>query len=441
MSTIKTSEVFPLLEKSILADGFDVVMDFEKSHGARFYDAKHQREYIDFFSFFASNPIGYNHAKLNDSDFLKDLQTASKIKISNSDVYSNLYADFVHYFHTNFTQSFDKLFFIEGGALGVENAIKAAQDWKVQKNLQAGKGELGTEVLHFYQAFHGRSGYTLSVTNTTPDKTRYFAKFDWPRVVNPKMCFPRNERAQTCTQELEKFSEEQIKKAFHDRKDRICSILIEPIQGEGGDNFFRKEFLQKLHQLCRENEALLIFDEVQTGLGMTGKNWAHEHFGVYPDLMAFGKKVQVCGTAARFEKLQEVEHVFKKSSRINSTWGGNLCDMVRSRKFMEIVIEEKLVEHAADLGRKMLSRLKQLSERFEELSNVRGLGLWIAFDLPTTQARNELLQQLWKNGLMILPCGNFSIRLRPVLNITEQEANEGLDIIETTFGEVYSAAT
>lgn len=434
MSHLKASEVFPTLEKSILADGFDLVIDFEKSKGARFFDAKHQRTYIDFFSFFASNPIGFNHPRLSDKEFEQDLLTAAKLKVSNSDIYSVYLAEFIETFHQNFLPHFDKLFLIDGGALGVENAIKAAQDWKVQKNLESGRAEMGTQVLHFEEAFHGRTGYTLSLTNTVPDKTRYFAKFDWPRVLNPKMSFPLTPESLEQSIQLEKKSIEQIKQAFLDRPHQICAIIIEPIQGEGGDNFFRPEFLKELKNLCRENEALLIFDEVQTGLGITGKNWAHEHYDVVPDLMAFGKKTQVCGCAAKMEKLDEVKNVFRVPSRINSTWGGNLADMVRSTQFMKIILEEKLVHNAAQLGKTMLNRMTEFSKKESRMTNVRGLGLWMAFDLPDAETRNKALDEFWNNGLMILACGKRSIRLRPVLNLTEDEAMQGLDILEKTFG-------
>lgn len=435
MTAIKNSDVFPLLEKSILADGFDVVMDFEKSKGAHFYDAKHQKTYIDFFSFFASNPIGYNHPKMSDPEFEKDLLAASKIKVSNSDIYSKYLADFTQTLHHNFLSKFDRLFFIEGGALGVENAIKTAQDWKVRKNLAANRGENGTQVLHFAKAFHGRTGYTLSLTNTVANKTAYFAKFDWPRVSNPKIQFPLTEESLAKVIEAENKTVQEIKQAFQSRPHEICSILIETIQGEGGDNFFRKEFLQKLKELSLENDALLIFDEVQTGMGITGKNWAHEHYDVVPDLMAFGKKVQVCGFAARLERLEEVDHVFKVSSRINSTWGGGLSDMARSTQFMKIILEERLVDNAQDLGKKMLGQLDELSNENEKITNVRGLGLWMAFDLPSADLRDQAIDKLWENGLMILPCGEKSIRLRPVLDLKASEADEGLSIIKKTLSQ------
>ncbi|TVQ77628.1 MAG: L-lysine 6-transaminase [Bradymonadales bacterium] len=433
MAKTEANSVFDRLSKSILTDAFRVVMDLEKSRGAVFIDARTGEDYIDFFSFFASNPIGFNHPRLSEPEFEKDLLRVAKIKVSNSDVYTTDLADFISYFHEHFASQFDKLFFIEGGGLGVENALKAAQDWKAQKNLAAGHKTEGGQVLHFKKAFHGRTGYTLSLTNTVPDKTRYFPKFDWPRVTHPSLNFPTTPESLEDVKKREALSIEEIKRAFQDRPHEICAIIIEPIQGEGGDNFVRKEFLQELKRLSLENDALLVFDEVQTGLGITGKVWAYEHFGVKPDLLAFGKKVQVGGCAADLSRLNEVEHVFKVSSRINSTWGGNLTDMLRSLQFMKIIREENLLEHVRKLGEEMLGSLRELSAKEARMTNVRGLGLWMAFDLPDQATRDRYLKSCWANRLMILSCGDRSIRLRPVLNLTKQEAEQGLDRLKKSF--------
>src|SRR6202790_3547348 len=175
----------------------------------------------------------------------------------------------------------DRYLFIEGGALAVENCLKAAMDWKVRKNMAAGHGERGTEILHFRHAFHGRSGYTMSLTDTDPRKTDLFAKFNWPRVSCPYLDFSLPEPAREADViKREKKSEEEIRKLIAERGTDICAIIIEPIQGEGGDNHFRGEWLKKLREICDENEIILIFDEVQCGMGVTGRNWCCEHFDV-----------------------------------------------------------------------------------------------------------------------------------------------------------------
>lgn len=441
MLKVADSQVFEVLEKSILADGFDMVLDMEKSRGARIYDAKNKRTLIDFFSFFASNPLGFNHPRMMDKDFEKRLLTYGRAKVSNSDIYTTAYAEFVQSFHKNCAPSFDKLFFIEGGALGVENAIKTAQDWKVRKNLAKGRGEKGGQVLHFKEAFHGRTGYTLSLTNTVPDKIMYFPKFDWPRVTNPKQTFPMTPENIRKTESLEAQAVSEIKQAFETRPDEICAIIIETIQGEGGDNFFRPEFFKKLRELSNQYEALLIFDEVQTGMGLTGKFWAWEHFGVQPDLMSFGKKVQVCGFAAKMDRLNEVDNVFKIPSRINSTWGGNLVDMVRTTQVIDIIQEEGLLQNATTMGGKILKELQEVAQKDDRMTNVRGLGLWMAFDLPDKEFRNAFVDKAFENGLVILTCGTKSVRVRPVLDLKDSEAVEGLEILRKTLTEMQMKKT
>ena len=440
MIPIDDQEVIPSLSQSILTDGFDMVLDLDKSRGARLHDAKRNRTVIDFFSFFASNPIGLNHPRLFEEEFEARLLKFARVKVSNADMYTTAYAEFVASFHRHVTPMFDRLFFIEGGALGVENAIKTAQDWKVQKNLASGRGEIGTQVLHFNEAFHGRSGYTLSLTNPAPAKVRYFAKFDWPRVINPKLKYPLTAESLRETLALEELASEQIHAAFATRPHQICSILIEPIQGEGGDNFFRAEFLRKLRELADAHDALLRFDEVQTGMGTTGRFWAFEHFGVQPDLIAFGKKVQVCGCAARLERLSEVEHTFKVSSRINSTFGGNLADMVRTTQIIDIILQENLLEHAARTGETLKRWLLSLAESDERVTNVRGLGLWLAFDLPTATLRDQFVKLCWQNGLIILPSGKRTIRIRTVLDLKLEDAADGFTIIHKSLGQLKSGS-
>ena len=433
MRHIRPDRVFEVLQKSILADGMKIVFDPDKSKGARIHDSWNNRDMIDFFSFFASLPIGFGHPKLGEKDFENELLRAAKSKVTNSDIYTTALANFVDTFHRKAAPNFDKLFFIEGGGLAVENALKTAMDWKVQKNLKAGKrGEVGTQVLHFKEAFHGRTGYTLSLTNTSPEKVRYFQKFDWPRVSNPKCKFPLNDENLADVKHAEEEAIKEIKKAFIDRQDEICAIIIEPVQGEGGDNHFRKEFHQTLRQLADENEALLIYDEVQTGMGITGKMWAHEHFGIQPDIICFGKKSQVCGIAVKMDKLNDVENVFKVSSRINSTWGGNIVDMVRCTQYLDIIEEEKLLENAEKIGGIILRQLQEMSQENAFMTNVRGLGLYIAFDLPSPESRNKFIQTAWNNGAIMLPCGTNSVRMRPVLNLSEDEAQEGLSLVQKT---------
>src|SRR6185503_1409210 len=430
---IAPAAVHAALARHMLADGYDLVLDLEKSKGRRLHDAKTGRWYLDMFSCFATLPVGINHPKMADAAFLERLTRAALINPTNSDVYTVEMAEFVSTFaRVAMPPYLQHVFFIAGGTLGVENAIKAAFDWKVRQNFRRGyREEKGHQVLHFRQAFHGRSGYTLSLTNTAdPRKHQYFPKFDWPRVLNPKLRFPVDAAENERVRREENASLDQIKNAFASRKDDIACILIEPIQAEGGDNHFRPEFLKALRDVAHENQALLVFDEVQTGIGLTGKMWAHQHWDVRPDLLAFGKKAQICGMIAGGKIDEEPENVFKVSSRINSTWGGNLVDMVRSQRYLEIIEEEKLLENATQVGAHLLKSLETLQGEMPELMmNARGKGLMAAIDFENKSLRDRLRDKMFEEGAIILGCGTVGLRFRPPLDITAAEVDEALVLI------------
>ncbi|MBD3367321.1 MAG: L-lysine 6-transaminase [Candidatus Eisenbacteria bacterium] len=435
--TITPDKVHETLGSHMLADGFDIVLDLEKSRGARIHDSRSGKDFLDFFTCFASSPIGFNHPKLTTQEFIEKLGRVSVNKPSNSDLYTIEMAEFVDAFaRLAAPKALPHLFFVSGGALAVENALKVAFDWKVRLNIARGvnrpdeyeENYKGSKVIHFQQCFHGRSGYTLSLTNTfDPKKTQYFPKFDWPRVLNPKMRFPLEGKNLEDTASDEREALAQIYSAIEEYGADIAAMIIEPIQGEGGDNHFRPEFMKALRDICDEHDILLVFDEIQTGMGLTGTMWAFEQLGATPDIVCFGKKSQVCGIMVS-DRVNEVpDNVFKVSSRINSTWGGNLTDMVRCQKYLEVMHEEKLVENAATMGARFQKGLHDIGS--DHVTNIRGRGLMCAFDLPTTELRNAALGTIRENGMMALPCGPISIRFRPPLNVTEAEVDEANDVL------------
>ncbi len=445
---MKTVDVHKIISKNMLADGYSILFDLEKSHGAYFVDQITGREYLDFFTFFASNAVGYNHPKLKDPAFLEKLTLSAIHKPSNSDIYTILMAEFVEKFNqVVMPASMPHLFLVSGGALAVENALKTAFDWKVRKNLDRLKNTptsevglvdgLGSKVIHFKEAFHGRSGYTLSLTNTSdPRKHMYFPKFNWPRIINPKLSFPATDQVMEEVKKIEEIALSQIELALKQYPGDIAALILEPIQGEGGDNHFRPEFIQALRQLADKHEFLLIFDEIQSGIGITGKMWAYEHYGVEPDVIAFGKKSHVCGIIAN-KRVDEVENnVFVESSRINSTFGGNLVDMVRATKILEIIEEEKLVDHTAKVGDVMLDGLHSIAaESKEVVSNVRGKGLMVAFDLPNQEKRDVMLDSMFDNGLLAMKSGDHSIRFRGMLDTPNDAVDQALEIIAKSIPE------
>lgn len=439
---IVAKNVLEALGRHMLVDGYHVVMDLERSHGSFIHDSLHGVEVLDFYSHFATIPIGYNHPALREPSFLEELGRAALTKPANSDIYTEEMARFVETFARVAVppSHASHLFFVEGGSVGVENALKAAFDWKVRKNFRKGyRREVGHQVLHFEQAFHGRTGYSLSLTNTAdPRKTQYFPKFSWPRIVNPKLRFPVDEAEVERVSKVEALALAQAKQALLDNRDDIAALIVEPIQAEGGDNHFRPEFLAALRQLCDENDLLFVCDEVQTGVGLTGSMWGFQTMGVEPDLFSFGKKMQVCGFASNARIHEEPDNVFVVSSRINSTWGGNLVDMVRSRRYLEIIEAEDLVGNAREVGAFLLGKLRELSDEFPgKMTNVRGRGLFIAFDLPDGTTRAAVLSTwLQKHAVMGLSCGERSVRLRPALTLSQEEALLGVQRLRATLTEV-----
>ena len=427
---VSPSDVREVLARSILADGLDLVLDINRSQGSYLVDARTGRGYLDMFTFFASSALGMNHPSLADDDvFCAELAAAALNKPSNSDVYSVPMARFVDTFARVLGDpALPHLFFVDGGALAVENALKVAFDWKSRLNEARGLDPaLGTKVLHLRGAFHGRSGYTMSLTNTDPNKVARFPKFDWPRIDAPFI----RPGADMDALEVEALS--QARSAFEAAPHDIACFIAEPIQGEGGDRHFRPQFFAAMRDLCDEFDALLIFDEVQTGCGITGTAWAYQQLGVMPDVVAFGKKTQVCGVMAgrRVDEVQD--NVFTVSSRINSTWGGNLVDMVRSRRILEVIEADGLFTRAAASGRYLLDRLDELTVEFPDLvRDVRGRGLMCAFSMPTTEQRDALVARLWDSGVIMLGCGPDSVRFRPALTVSRDEIDAAVDAVHAT---------
>jgi L-lysine 6-transaminase len=423
-------QVHDTLGRSMLVDGFDMVLDLTASRGSTLVDARDGARYLDLFTFFASSALGMNHPGLADDPlFREELLEAALNKPSNSDVYSVPMARFVQTFARVLGDpALPHLFFIEGGGLAVENALKAAFDWKSRRNEAAGRDPgLGMRVLHLEHAFHGRTGYTMSLTNTDPNKVARFPKLDWPRIPSPYLTQARDVEA------AERVALAAARAAFERHPHDIACFLAEPIQGEGGDHHLRPEFLQAMQQLCLEFDALLVLDEVQTGCGLTGTAWAYQQLGVQPDVVAFGKKTQVCGVMAGGRVDEVPDNVFAVSSRINSTWGGSLTDMVRARRILEVMEADGLVARARSLEPVLLGLLRELADRHPRVTDVRGRGLMCAFSLPDGAVRDRVLDVLRDHEhVLLLGCGGRSVRFRPALTVTEAELAAGVAAIDRT---------
>ena len=431
--TISPRDVHTVLNRYQLVDGYSIVVDLDQSQGVWIHDSATGNKYLDTFTCFASWPLGFNHPDFMEDGVCKKLLNASRNKIANSDLYTTELAEFVESFASKVTpEGYPHHFWVSGGALAVENALKVAFDWKARK---LGRNDFLDDVndlvvLHFDQAFHGRSGYTMSLTNTSPDKVGLYPKFDWPRVSNPFCEFDNDGKITNDIEAAEAKACKELERAFNDHSNKIAAIIIEPMQGEGGDNHFRNEFLEKLRQYADEREALLIFDEVQTGFYGSGKPWFWQHTSVRPDVVCFGKKTQTCGIYVS-DRIDEIEdNVFNRSSRINSTWGGNLVDMVRCTQFIEIIERDNIAELVTSVGEYVVEGLREIARESDVFTSVRGKGSLIAFTMPSAQHRNAMLNSLMEAYVIALPCGVQSVRFRLPLIMTIEEAGELLNRVK-----------
>lgn len=430
---MRPNDVHDSLRAHVLVDGYDMVLDTAASQGSWLVDARTGDRYLDVFTFYASSPLGMNHPDLlEDEDFRATLLEVAMNKPANSDVYTVEMARFVDTLARVLgDDALPHYFFIEGGAAAVENALKVAFDWKSRHNAMHGRAAAGSRVMHLKGAFHGRSGYTMSLTNTDPAKVAKFPKFDWPRLTTPIVRHPLADHADDLARQ-EAIALAEARDAFARYPHDIACIIAEPIQGEGGDNHLRPEFLRALQDIAHANDALFVLDEVQTGAGITGHAWAHQGMGLEPDVIAFGKKLQVCGVMAGRRVDEVPDNVFNVSSRINSTWGGNLTDMVRARRILEVVESRDLITNAKVQGEHLLGRLLDLAERHPGVvSNVRGRGLLCAVDMPDGDTRDRVTTRLMtEEKVMMLGCGTHTLRFRPSLAVTAEELDTAVDALD-----------
>jgi len=431
--TISASNVRATLAEHLLVDGLPLVLDLQRSRGTTLVDQDSGTEYLDMFTFFASNALGMNHPALTeDAEFRAELLEAALNKPSNSDVYTVAMARFVTVFERVMGDpDLPHYFFIEGGSLAVENALKVAFDWKSRWNEAHGLSpDLGTKILHLRNAFHGRSGYTMSLTNTDPNKVARFPKFDWPRITEPFIAAGRDMDAA----EAQSLAEAQ--RAFEAHPHDIAGFIMETVQGEGGDHHFRDSFFAAMKELCHSHDALFMLDEVQTGGGLTGRPWAYQHKNIKPDVLSFGKKLQVCGITAGGRVDDVEQNVFRVSSRINSTWGGSLTDMVRSRRILEVIEADGLMDQALIKGAHLLERLADIAARHAPLvDNPRGLGLMCALSMPDAGLRNLALDRLITDEKVImLGCGQRSLRVRPPLTVSTADIDRAMDAVDRVLG-------
>ena len=359
------------------------------------------KQYLDFTSNIASCPLGYNHPELNES--IKRYGNIGVHKIAGQDFYCEEHWELAEKL-LSISNSNSKVFFVNSGAEAVENAIKLA--YRLNGPLPG---------ISCINAFHGR---TLGALTFTFSKNVQKVNFPELPVKRIKFCISDDDP-----------QIDSIKEIATEYK--VSFILIELIQGEGGVNVASKKFVSKLHKTSIKYGIPLIIDEVQTGLGRTGKWWTYQHYGIKPAIVTIAKALQL--GAVVFDKKFEPS----KPGVLSSTWGGgSRIDMAIGRKTIDIIDKEKLLEKVNKSGTFLKKCLKDLEHKDTKIREVRGLGLMIGVEFHKKDIRNKIIKKLFKNKLLVLPSGEKTIRILPPLIITDAEISKGMAIFEKVLKEV-----
>jgi 4-aminobutyrate aminotransferase/(S)-3-amino-2-methylpropionate transaminase len=334
-----------------------------------------------------------------------------------------------------------RLMTVTTGAEAIENAFKAAFAWKARRrragaawsdddlrqvmvNRQSGINAL--KIVSFDVGFHGRTLGALSATRSKPIHKLDMPAFDWPVVPFPANRFPLHDhREENAAHEARAL--EAVRDVFLRDRGAVAGLVVEPIQGEGGDRHASAAFFRELRILCAEHEVAFIVDEVQTGMGATGRFWAHEHWGLSapPDIVTFSKKFGLGGLYLR-EELFPAEPL-----RLFNTFLG---DPVRGAQFgviHSVLVRDRLIEHTERVGATLVAGLETLAARHPaKLSEARGLGTFAAIDLPDAATRDRVVTALRQAGVEAGGSGDRSIRFRPALVFATRHAEEALDAVD-----------
>ncbi|MDW7672956.1 MAG: acetylornithine transaminase [Bacillota bacterium] len=365
-----------------------------RGKGSRLWDAN-GREYLDFVGGLAVTSMGHCHPKV----------TEAIAEQANTLVHcSNLYwiepqVKLAKLLVEN--SCMDKVFFANSGAEANEGAIKLARKF--------GKGKY--EIITMTKSFHGRTLATL--TATAQDK---FHQGFSPLPQGFKYS-PFNDLA-------------ALKQSI---SDNTCAIMLEPIQGEGGVNVAEAEFLKGVKEICDQQGILLIFDEVQVGIGRTGTMFAYEQYGVEPDIMTIAKALGGGVPIGALLAKEEVANAFQPGDHA-STFGGNPLVCSAGLAMINAIIEEKALENATKIGELALNLLAEMKAKYKVIKEVRGKGLIIGIEL--TKPGQEIVQKCQEDGLLVNCAAGYVIRLLPPLNVSQAELEQALYIVEQAISEM-----
>jgi len=381
-SCIETTFAYPLIIKS--------------GYGCYIEDINNKL-YLDFNSNVCSCPIGYNHPEI--SEVIRSFANIGAHKIAGQDFYSKEQVELAEELLKIVPKNLSKVLFVNTGAEAVENAIKFAFR---KKGPLPGVSCTG--------AFHGRTIGALTFTDSKAVQKKNYPEINHELI---KFCIRDNDSEVNGLEELIK------------REWIPAFIIVECVQGEGGYNVASKKFIQNLRKTSRKHDFPLIIDEVQSGLGRTGKWWSFEHFGIKPDIITSAKALQV-GAVISSEKYDP-----KEPGAVSSTWGGgHRIDLAIGLKTIEIIKHEKLLDNAKKIGNYMLKRFEEMKRKHEIITDVRGLGLMIGVEFSKEIYKDVIPKIAFKKGLLLIGCGKKTVRIAPPLIITREDADKGLNMLE-----------
>jgi 4-aminobutyrate aminotransferase len=354
--------------------------------------------FLDFTSNIGACPLGYSHPDV--TGVLAEMSRNGAHKIAGQDFYCREHAGLAEQFVSVLPKGF-KAFFINSGAEAVENAIKVAY----RKRFAEGRPVLPG--VSCTGAFHGRTLGALSFTYSKPVQKAGFPEL---AVLRIKFCTSDGDSEIDAVEKM--LAENDA--AF---------VITEIVQGEGGYNIASQQFVQNLRKATEKRGVPLILDEVQSGMGRTGKWWAFEHYGVLPDIMSAAKALQVGATAYRGDYDPGQQGI------LSSTWGGgSRIDLAVGATVIEVIKRDRLLANALVMGERLKKGLADIVGK-KGIIDVRGLGLMIGVEFDTKENRDSALQQAFRRGLLLLPAGQKAMRVIPPLVITGEEVDEGLELM------------
>ncbi len=349
--------------------------------------------FLDMACQIASNPLGYNHPGL--IEVVRNYSRRFPIKFAGQDFAVAEHLGLIEDLTGISPEGLDTAFLINSGAEAVENAMKICS-----RKRPGAKFGISME-----NGWHGRTHGALSLTNSNKVHKKGYMRL-------PMLRLPYDESA---GEKLERMLRAEA------APEEIAFLIIEHVQGEGGYYVAPKEMVADLRRIASDNGIPYISDEVQAGMGRTGRWWAFEHYGIVPDVFTCAKALQVAAVVSGKDMVPQ------DPGAISSTWGGgHIIDMALGMKTIEIIKKDKLLAKNAAMGKYLLSALEDVGG----IEGQRGLGLMLAFDLPDVEMRDNVVAECAKRGLLVLGCGRSSIRLIPPYVIEKEDGDRAVGIIE-----------